>query len=162
EALPLSANGKLDRRALPAVGEEQQAASQSYVAPRTPVEAALAQIWQEVLGLKQAVGIHDNFFALGGDSILRLQVLFRAKQQGLHFTVKQILQHQTLAQLSTVVQQHTAALVQAEQGLVRGPVALTPIQHWFFGRQFAQAQHWNQAFLLKVPTQLSQPQWEQI
>ena len=162
EQLPLTANGKLDQQALRALaGQQQQQALRHYIAPRTRVEAQLARIWQEVLGLEQPVGILENFFALGGDSVLSLQVIFRAKQQGLHFTVKQIFQYQTIGHLSEVVQEQAAVVVQAEQGIVSGPAVLTPIQHWFFAQQFVQQQHWNQALLLSVPVQVTAGQWEQ-
>ena len=161
EHLPRTPSGKLDQQALRAVAGQQSVPARTYVAPRTPVEAQLAHIWQEVLGLSQSVGVHENFFALGGDSVLSLQIIFRAKEQGLHFTVKQIFQHQTIAQLSSVVREQIAIEVQAEQGIVSGPSVLTPIQRWFFAQSFAQPQHWNQAMLLRVPRQVTAGQWEQ-
>ncbi|MFF5070222.1 non-ribosomal peptide synthetase [Micromonospora olivasterospora] len=162
DQLPLDPNGKLDRRALAAIPWEQYAsgAKAEYVAPRTYVEEQLAQIWQAVLGAADPVSIHDNFFALGGDSILSLQVIFRAKQAGLHFSVKQLFQHQTIAELSHVVVQQDAASVQAEQGPVTGPVELTPIQRWFFAKEFVRQEHFNQAFLLDVPAELTPEQWQ--
>ncbi|MFG1954931.1 amino acid adenylation domain-containing protein [Micromonospora sp. NPDC048830] len=162
DQLPLDPNGKLDRRALAALPWEQYAsgAKAEYVAPRTYVEEQLAQIWQAVLGAADPVSIHDNFFALGGDSILSLQVIFRAKQAGLHFNVKQLFQYQTIAELSHVVVQQDAASVQAEQGLVTGPVELTPIQRWFFAKEFVRQEHFNQAFLLEVPAELTPEQWQ--
>ncbi|HZR52502.1 MAG TPA: condensation domain-containing protein, partial [Streptosporangiaceae bacterium] len=75
DALPLTPNGKLDRRALPAPEHDSTA---GYVAPRTPAEQAIAEIWADVLGLDQA-GIHDNFFELGGDSILSIQIVSRLR-----------------------------------------------------------------------------------
>src|SRR5439155_8545529 len=88
DALPLSANGKVDRRALPAPeprGETQQPSA----GPRSTVEQSLASIWSQVLRLPQ-VGIHDNFFALGGDSILSLSLVAQARQAGLPLTAKQL------------------------------------------------------------------------
>jgi surfactin family lipopeptide synthetase A len=75
-ALPLTPNGKVDRRALPAPDQVRLAPDDALVAPRTPVEEALAGIWADVLGLTQ-VGIHDNFFELGGHSLLATQVIAR-------------------------------------------------------------------------------------
>jgi acyl-coenzyme A synthetase/AMP-(fatty) acid ligase len=74
--LPLTPNGKVDRRALPAPEHSRTQSDRSYVAAVTPAEQALAAIWCEVLGLEQ-VGVHDNFFHLGGDSILSIQVIAR-------------------------------------------------------------------------------------
>ena len=87
DALPLSPNGKIDRRALPA--PEYDTARTEYTAPRNPVEQTLADIWANVLGLQQ-VGVDDNFFTIGGDSILSMQVVARARQAGLRVTTKDV------------------------------------------------------------------------
>jgi len=110
------------------------------------VEEVLCGIWGEVLGLER-VGVHDNFFDLGGDSILSIQVLARARQAGLDLAVKQLFEHPTVAELAAAV--GTAAMVQAEQGPVTGRVPLTPIQHWFFEQELAEPHHFNQALLLE-------------
>ena len=121
--------------------------SGTLVPPRTPVEEKLAEIWADVLGLQQ-VSIHDNFFEVGGDSILSIQIIARANQAGLKFTPKQLFQHQTIAELAEVT--GTGEANQAEQGLVTGEVLLTPIQRWFFEQELPQPHHWNQAMLLEV------------
>jgi amino acid adenylation domain-containing protein/non-ribosomal peptide synthase protein (TIGR01720 family) len=102
ESLPLTANGKVDRRALPAPGESAVRSERSFAAPRTTTERTLAAVWSEVLGIKQ-VGVRDNFFELGGDSILSLQVVARAREAGVELTPKQLFQHQTVAELARVV-----------------------------------------------------------
>lgn len=122
-----------------------------YVAPRTPVEQVLASIWADVLSVDQ-VGIYDPFFALGGDSIVAIQVISRARRAGLHITPRQLLEHQTIAALAHL---HTTSMpVQAEQGTVTGDVHLTPIQRWFFEPDQPEAHHWNQAVLLEVSASL--------
>jgi amino acid adenylation domain-containing protein len=80
EALPLSSNGKLDRKALPAPTADDQRSAQSYVAPRTPLEQLLTQIWEQTLGVDR-VGIHDNFFSLGGHSLLAVNALLRIRNE---------------------------------------------------------------------------------
>ncbi len=95
-ALPRNDNGKIDRQALP---EPDHVAAKGWTAARTPTEAQLAAVWAEVLGLDR-VGVHDNFFELGGDSILSLQVISRAKAQGLPLTPRHLFQHQTIAELA--------------------------------------------------------------
>lgn len=75
--LPLTISQKVDRRALPDPGRERPPLAEPYVAPRTPIESTLAQIWAAVLGLEE-VGIHDNFLDLGGNSLLASQVVTRA------------------------------------------------------------------------------------
>ena len=79
ESLPLQ-NGKLDRQALPRPDNNRPDLEEAFIAPRTQVEQALADIWAEVLNLKQ-IGIHDNFFDLGGDSIRSIQILARATER---------------------------------------------------------------------------------
>jgi amino acid adenylation domain-containing protein len=98
-ALPLTGNGKLDRGALPAPGEERPDLEQTYVAPRTAAETALAGVWSRVLGVDR-VGVEDNFFALGGDSILSLRVVAQAAQLGWAFSLPDLFRDQTIAALA--------------------------------------------------------------
>ncbi|HEX7332123.1 MAG TPA: amino acid adenylation domain-containing protein [Pyrinomonadaceae bacterium] len=107
--IPLTANGKVDRRALPAPGHERPTLDDSYVEPKTPTERALAKAWREVLKLDR-VGIHDNFFQLGGDSIRSIQVLARAQDDGVNFTVEDLFQYQSIAELSRFVDQANRAV----------------------------------------------------
>ncbi|MEH1894385.1 MAG: amino acid adenylation domain-containing protein [Nostoc sp.] len=146
EALPLTPNGKVDRQALPAPDTIRPELEETFVAPQTNIEKQLAVIWAEVLGLEN-IGINDNFFGLGGDSILSLQVISKAKQTGLHLTPKQMFQYQTIAQLATVI--GTTQKIQAEQGILTGALELVPIQHWFFAQEQPEPHHWNQAVFLE-------------
>ncbi|WP_410478959.1 amino acid adenylation domain-containing protein, partial [Pseudomonas sp. zfem002] len=141
EKMPLSANGKLDRRALP----KPEVTQAAYVAPTSALESQLATIWAEVLKLEK-VGVTDNFFELGGDSIISIQVVSRARQAGIVFTPKDLFQRQTVQGVAQVASR--ASAVQAEQGMVVGEAPLTPIQQWFFEREIAEPQQWNQAVLL--------------
>ncbi|MBE9228019.1 non-ribosomal peptide synthase/polyketide synthase [Phormidium sp. LEGE 05292] len=150
ESLPLTPNGKIDRRALPEPNSVELLGD-SFVAPCNQIEEILTQIWAEVLRVKQ-VGIHDNFFELGGDSILSIQILAKAKQAGLQLTLKQLFGNQTIAQLAAVAD--TIKAIEVEQGLVTGELPLTPIQHWFFEQNLSQPHHFNQSFLLSVPSDL--------
>jgi len=154
EALPLTPNGKVDRQALPSPQGTRPELEGAYVAPRTPVEEVLAGIWAEVLGLEQ-VGVHDNFFNLGGDSILSIQIIARANQAGLRLSPRDLFQHPTVERMAGAVGQvdHGAA-VQAEQRVVKGPVPLIPIQRWFFEQNLPEPHHWNQALLLEVRDRL--------
>ncbi|HSF40167.1 MAG TPA: amino acid adenylation domain-containing protein [Thermoanaerobaculia bacterium] len=116
EALPRTPNGKVDRKALPRPDLERPSGDRPFVAPRTPVEETLARIWQEVLALPEA-GVEDDFFALGGDSILGVQVVFKAREKGLILTTAQIFQHPTIAGLASVAEPappEPAAAPQAE------------------------------------------------
>jgi len=98
ESLPLSHNGKIDRKALPEIKTNPLELANSFVAPRTQEETLLAEIWAQVLGL-ETVGIRNNFFALGGDSIRSIQVQSLAQKQGLNFSLHQLFQHQTIEEL---------------------------------------------------------------
>ena len=151
DSMPLTANGKLDRRALPQ--PDPEANRQQYVAPRNELESTLAAIWCAVLNVQQ-VGLDDNFFELGGDSILSIQVVSRARQAGIHFSPRDLFQHQTVQTLAAVATR--AERISAEQGVLTGSSGLTPIQHWFFDTEIVQRQHWNQALVLK-PLQLLDP-----
>jgi amino acid adenylation domain-containing protein len=99
--LPLTNNGKVDRRALPAPSGERPELEKGFVAPRTEAEKTLARIWSEVLGIAK-VGVNDNFFELGGDSIRSISVLSRAEQCGLKLSLEQMFQHPTIAEAATL------------------------------------------------------------
>ncbi|MBC1223946.1 amino acid adenylation domain-containing protein [Nostoc sp. UCD121] len=157
EVLPITPNGKVDRRALP-VPEFESDESTGFVSPHTHTQEVLAKIWRDVLLLKQ-VGIHDNFFELGGDSIISMQIIAKANQAGLKLTPKQLFQHQTIAELAAVA--GIINSVQSEQGLVTGVVPLTPILHWFFEQNLPEPHHFNQSFLLEVPANLQPELLEQ-
>ena len=160
EQLPLTANGKVDRRALPDPDHQRPALETERVAPSTAVEETLVRIWGEVLGLSE-VGIHDNFFELGGDSILSIQIVSRANQAGLRLAPKHLFEYQTVAELALIAEQ--AAVTEKVAGRAKAEpavgasreVALTPIQRWFFAQNFAQPHHWNQSLLFEVRQRLS-------
>jgi len=99
DSLPLTANGKVDRQALPAPDSKRPELKESYVAPRNRVERLLTEVWEQVLGV-QRVGVHDNFFELGGDSIRSILVIARANKQGLRLSPKLLFQHQTISELA--------------------------------------------------------------
>ncbi|MDU8628163.1 non-ribosomal peptide synthetase [Pseudomonas syringae group sp. 243L2] len=143
DSLPLTANGKLDKRALPKPGVVKQ----RYTAPVGEIEEKLAAVWADVLKLEQ-VGSTDNFFELGGDSILSLQIIARAKRQGIKLSPKQLFEKQTISQLASVaklIQKKPAAPVEQ----ISGSLPLLPIQARFFELDIPERQHWNQALMLK-------------
>jgi non-ribosomal peptide synthase protein (TIGR01720 family) len=147
-ALTLTPNGKLDRKALPAPETTRAESTKPFSAPRNATEQAIADVWKAVLRVDR-VGIDDHFFELGGDSILSIQVIARCRQHGLRLTPKDLFKSPTIAQLAQVVtaapSSQTSSAVQ-----VSGAVPLTPIQQWFFEQNFAEAHHWNQAFMFTV------------
>ncbi|MEM9537633.1 MAG: amino acid adenylation domain-containing protein, partial [Cyanobacteria bacterium P01_E01_bin.45] len=127
ETFPLTPNGKVDRKALPAPGENSDSAI-AYGPPQTPAQQILSDIWAEVLN-QERIGIHDNFFELGGDSIVAMQAVAKAKQAGLHLTPKQLFQNQTIETLAAVATFTLNSSAQQEPAV--GPVSLTPLQHEF-------------------------------
>src|SRR5207237_547806 len=143
--LPLMPNGKVDRQAL--LSLSQETAANEYEGARNEIEELLVQVWQEVLGLER-VGIHDNFFELGGDSIVSIQVIARMRQQGVKFKLKEMFQHQTIAELAQVANATESEERQEDEAI--GTVALTPIQQRFFAQGLADPHHYNQAVLLET------------
>jgi amino acid adenylation domain-containing protein len=101
DELPLTPNGKVDRRALPAPGGSDPA-QPVFVPPGTPIEQKLAELWREVLR-RERVGVHDHFFELGGDSILSMRLVIKARQAGIGITPRQIFQYPTLGGLAMSV-----------------------------------------------------------
>ncbi|MET3052183.1 amino acid adenylation domain-containing protein [Pseudomonas alkylphenolica] len=150
DSLPLTANGKLDRRALPALDTPQ--GQRAYQAPGDALEQQISTIWQDVLKL-DPIGVNDNFFELGGDSILSIQVVSRARQAGIRFTPKDLFKHQTIRSLAQVAQWGENS-VQTDQGPVHGEAPLLPIQQAFFASDIDRRQQWNQSVMLKPATAL--------
>jgi non-ribosomal peptide synthase protein (TIGR01720 family) len=141
----------VDRARLPEGDEARPAAENVPGEPRSAEESSLVEIWSQVLGRK-AVGIYDNFFTLGGDSILSIQMISRAARVGLHLTPKDIFAHQTIAELAANTAGRRA--VTAEQGILCGEVPLLPVQHWFFEQESTDRHYYNQATMLGVSADL--------
>ncbi|UHO38302.1 amino acid adenylation domain-containing protein [Chryseobacterium capnotolerans] len=155
--LPLTINGKLDRRALP---EPDFTAGKDYVAAETELQSALCQIYGDVLGLDpETISIHDDFFRLGGDSIISIQLVGKIRQQlEVRLSVKEVFTARTVASLSQLIEDKkhgSEATILTEQGILTGEVPLLPVQEWFFEQKesgyLTEFNHWNQAFLINVP-----------
>ncbi|MGO3669777.1 MAG: amino acid adenylation domain-containing protein [Vreelandella alkaliphila] len=148
DALPLTANGKLDRKALP---EPVQAGSgKAFEAPQGEAEEALAAVWADVIGC-EPVGRNDNFFELGGDSILSLQIVARSRKRGYKVTPKQLMEGQTIAAVAAMAA--PIAVAAPKQVAIQdkvAPFALLPVQRWFFEQNFAESHHWNQSLMLEA------------
>ncbi|MGF6109832.1 non-ribosomal peptide synthase/polyketide synthase [Pseudomonas frederiksbergensis] len=150
--LPVTANGKLDRKALP---EPEAAVQQAFVEPEDELQKALAAIWQDVLGVER-IGLEDNFFELGGDSIISIQVVSRARQAGIRLSPRDLFQYQTVRSLALVATVDHLSTV--DQGPASGAVLLTPVQHYFFEQPMTARGHWNQSLLLATRETLK-AQW---
>ncbi|WP_223778478.1 non-ribosomal peptide synthase/polyketide synthase [Streptomyces sp. 135] len=143
ERLPLGATGKLDRRALPVPEWAAPGAGTGGRPPRTEAEQTLAAIWREVLGVPE-VGADDNYFTLGGDSVLGIQIVSAARRAGLALTPRHLFTHQTLAELAAVAEPVPDTVTAAEQGPVAGDAPLTPVQHWLLDTLTGDPAHFSQ------------------
>ncbi|HSN97012.1 MAG TPA: amino acid adenylation domain-containing protein, partial [Candidatus Nanopelagicales bacterium] len=150
--LPLTVNGKVDLRALPPPEASRDTPAEA-AEPRTFAERTLAEIWRTVLGLP-AVGIHDNFFEVGGDSILSVLIASKAQASGLPLRANQLFEHPTIAELALAAGEAAAGPYAADQGLADGPVPLTPIQRWFLEQELPSPSHFNQGFFIETPPDL--------
>lgn len=156
QELPRDTQGSIDRTRLPLMD-----ASAQHLQPnnaRSQIEQTLLGIWQAVM--RNKVSIHDRFFEIGGDSLLAMQVVLKARQAGLSLTLNQLFRHQTIAELAAVVGQRQA--IHAEQGLVTGPVPLTPGQRSFFERHITVPDHFNHAYLFEIRTELDLALLEEV
>ncbi|MEO8666272.1 MAG: amino acid adenylation domain-containing protein, partial [Ignavibacteria bacterium] len=153
DEIPLSQNGKVDRKALSSMEFSRDELKSEYKEASKPVEEILAEIWKQVLSIDK-VGVNDNFFELGGDSIISIQIIFKANRAGLKISPKQIFQYQTISELSSVIEKDFVS--EAEQGLVTGEVPLTPVQHWFFEMNLPGQDHFNHSVMLNVPKGLNE------
>ncbi|ORA35964.1 non-ribosomal peptide synthetase [Mycobacterium aquaticum] len=145
ESIPLTVNGKLDRRALPA--PEYRSNGSDYRAPSTPVEEILAEIYAQVLG-QDRVGVDDSFFDLGGDSILSMQVVARARAAGVSCRPRDIFVEQTVSRLAQVSRFTDAESTVVDDGI--GPVVATPIMRWLQTVQ-GPVDQFNQTLVLQAP-----------
>jgi len=147
-AWPLTSAGKIDRRALPVpAAEEDTGRTSSAELLGGGVEEMLAAIWRDVLRVP-AVGPDANFFELGGDSILSLQIVARAHQAGYALTPRQIFSAPTIRGQAAVTTRVSTSPVAVDDE--SGAVPLTPIEHWFFKQDQPEPQHWNQSVVLEL------------
>ncbi len=149
DALPMTVNGKLDIRALPT---PEYTGVEHYRAPTTAVEEILAGIYTQVLGLER-VGVDDSFFDLGGDSILSMQVVARARGAGLTCRPRDIFVEQTVARLAQVAGVVDARVGPADEGL--GDVAATPIMRWLHDVD-GPVDQFNQTVVVQAPAGATQ------
>ena len=156
EALPLTVNGKLDKRALPA--PEYGGGAGEYRAPGNAVEEILADIYAEVLGVER-VGVDDSFFDLGGDSILSMQVVARARSAGLKCRPRDIFVEQTVARVAAVIRVSGGEAGVVDEGT--GPVVATPIMGWLHDVD-GPIDEFNQTLVLQAPEGVTESDVETV
>lgn len=155
DALNRLPNGKVDTRALVAMDPPVQstACAISSHDPETELEQALIKIWMEVLGTND-VRVDDNFFEIGGDSIMSIRIVALSREMGITVTPNDLMANQTISELATVAGWEKAKSTSESEEDVSGMVPLTPIQHWFFELGLRAPEHWNQAMLVDVPANI--------
>lgn len=143
EVLPRTVNGKIDRGALPAASASL-ATSESVGESTDPRANKIAQIWADVLGL-DTVGLSDNFFDLGGDSILNIRIVARMRQAGLEVRPRDVFNNPTVAALTELVGGISHSKVALETVPMAGLVPLLEMQRWFFNQKFENPNYWTQS-----------------
>ena len=154
EAFPLNSSGKLHRKKLLATPtfSLSGAVGGGLAEPRDEPERRMAAIWREVLD-QEEVGIHDNFFSRGGDSILSIQIVTRANRNGFSLTPSDLFQYQTVAELARHGNRGAIRTILVEEAT--SPVPVTPIQNIFLQRQQKETAHFNWSALLQPQTVVS-------
>ncbi|BEV02803.1 amino acid adenylation domain-containing protein [Chryseobacterium gambrini] len=151
EHIPLTSNGKIDRKSLPEVSSSDLIKTE-YVAPMTWEEKALVEVCELVLKYNP-ISISDNYYNLGGDSIKSIQIVSRLRQRGYSLKVEHILQYPVLEELARYMTTDVAVI---DQSVVKGEGILTPIQRYFFeSEELINKNHYNQSVILKSKERLS-------
>ncbi|WP_312654284.1 non-ribosomal peptide synthetase [Aminipila sp.] len=143
--IPLTSNGKTDKKALQN-SLENIIADREYTEPIDEVEKIMVSVWEEVLKIDK-IGVTDNYFSLGGDSIKAIQIISKLNQKGMDINVKDILTYQTISGLCSQIKWCSNEKIY-EQGILEGNVELIPIQRWFINRKFQNTNHYNQTVVL--------------
>ncbi|NDI35231.1 non-ribosomal peptide synthetase [Chengkuizengella sediminis] len=143
EQLPLLVSGKIDRKLLPSP-DKTNITDQETILPVNDIEEDLVSVWKEVLGV-QMIGTDHNFFELGGDSIKAIQMISKFNSKGYSLKTRDLFQYPEIHRLAKCVRKERKEI---DQSAVKGEVVLSPIQQWFFERQFKDMNHWNQAVML--------------
>ena len=145
ESIPVTRNGKLDRRALP---EIETKTTREYVAPRNEAEEAVCKAFSEILGVER-VGVHDSFFELGGDSIKAIRIISKLRNAGYTAKVKDIMTGKIAEKIAISIKRNTSVR-KYEQGEVSGRVESTPIIKSFGEWNLAKPEHFNQSMMYPV------------
>lgn len=149
ESLPTTKNGKLAVDQLPEhqidLGEEAKEQ------PKTPLQTNILMVFKEILN-QDEIGINEDFYDLGGDSIKAIRIVSKLKEQGYSLTINDILQHRTVKELSTNLKRNKKRSL--DQREVTGSVLFTPIQQKFIDEQLTEPNHFNQSIMLEFATEL--------
>jgi amino acid adenylation domain-containing protein/non-ribosomal peptide synthase protein (TIGR01720 family) len=152
DKLPITINGKLDTKALP---ERDIDIENNYIEPRNELELKIQQIFSNVLGIeKNKISIKDDFFMLGGDSIVSIQLVSKIRETlGYTISIKDIFKYKTIELLydNVIINESNKKEIKSEQGILNGEFELLPIQKWFLNSNYENKNYFNQSFMIKVP-----------
>ncbi len=151
DKIPLLPNGKVDKVALQKLREITAHTTKGHIAPSTNYEVAIAKAWSDILGIER-IGVNDNFFSLGGDSILIIQIIEKLNQSSIKITPKEMIQNQTIAKQAMIAR--AMCNLDTDMTMLKGGFPLTPIQKRFFEYHGTLA-HWNQAIILNLHKPIS-------
>ncbi len=152
DSFPLNPNGKIDRTNLP-VPNLSEPLSNQYVAPESEVGKKLSEIWAECIGVKM-VGVHDNFFALGGTSLVAIRVISKVKKAGINMTMQQLWQYPTIAELSHELEKSCKVKEPEIRVDEASKIPLLPAQYRFFEGKNPNENHFNCATMCEVKVEL--------
>jgi amino acid adenylation domain-containing protein/thioester reductase-like protein/non-ribosomal peptide synthase protein (TIGR01720 family) len=152
DRIPFLPSGKVDFKALPSIDRNQR----NFEAPNNEIEEELVKIWSEILGL-EAIGIDDDFFELGGDSIKIIQIIGSLHKHNFKLKMQDLYKWSTIRELSNHIKSidNERDPKEINQGIITGEVKLTPIQIWFFECGFTDMHHWNHSILLRSKVTLN-------
>ncbi|MEL7372563.1 MAG: condensation domain-containing protein, partial [Myxococcota bacterium] len=151
DEMPLNTSGKIDRKALPEPSNGRPVLGHDLVEPSNDVETQLVEIWRRVLNV-ETIGVHDDFFELGGDSIVSIQVVGQARVVGLPLSPRDVFEGRTISAIADRLAKRDAS-PDAKADAVRELDGMTtPIQRWFFDQRLPRPNHFNQAVVLEAPS----------
>jgi aryl carrier-like protein len=143
EKFPLTPNGKIDVKALPAPENISMRDNVNYIPPKTIVEKKLTEVWEKVLG-RNNIGINENFFHIGGDSIKSIRIISKMSRAGYKLEMKDLFTYPVISELAPYIKKLKRI---PDQSAVTGTIPLTPIQEMFFHRSHIDPHYYNQAVL---------------
>ncbi|MDX1699854.1 MAG: condensation domain-containing protein, partial [Melioribacteraceae bacterium] len=159
EDIPLTVNGKLDKKKLLQINYDIDTDEKEFIEPRNDEEEILLKIWRSVLGIER-ISVNDNFFELGGDSILSIQIIAQANKVGLGLLPRHIFEHPTIDKLVQVIDKKH--IISAEQGMITGDIKPIPIFKWFFEQNLTHPEHYNQSLMIGLKESINENELKTI
>ncbi|WP_144481912.1 non-ribosomal peptide synthetase [Bacillus pumilus] len=160
EELPLTPNGKVDQKRLPPPVWRQEEAEKPTDQALSKEERVLKKVWTQLLGTP-SIGVHDNYFELGGDSIIVIQMVARLAQEGYIIQPRDVFEKQTISQLARAMKKADVS-VYYDQSPVTGDARLLPIQSWFFEQSMTNQDYWNLSAHIEFKQSIQPEQLTQV